>query len=153
MHTFCVTGVDEDYLFLQQAYHTAWLWTPRPLSRKVLILAQVALMVDALATVCRRHSTCAVTTSLSLENSSNFRSCIFQQHRKCACMPAFNILHFQVLHFQRPLFSIYIGWQWRNFFISYLASCFPPFCGASSAKCFLLGHHFPSKIALIRTFS
>jgi len=41
---------------------------------------------------------------------------------------------------------------WRNFFISYPA-VFRHFCGASSAKCFLLGHHFLSKIALIRTFS
>jgi len=30
--------------------------------------------------------------------------------------------------------EVYIGWQWRNFFI---ISCFPPFCGASSAKCLL----------------
>ena len=30
---------------------------------------------------------------------------------------------------------------------------FPPFCGASSAKCFLFGHHFLTKIALIRTFA
>ena len=28
-----------------------------------------------------------------------------------------------------------------------------PFCRSSSAKCFLFGHHFLSKIAIIRTFS
>jgi len=34
-----------------------------------------------------------------------------------------------------------------------MPAVFPPFCGATSAKCFLLGHHFLSKIALIRTLS
>jgi len=33
------------------------------------------------------------------------------------------------------------------------ASCFPPFCGASSAKCLLFWRHFLSNIALIRAFS
>jgi len=34
-----------------------------------------------------------------------------------------------------------------------MLAVFPLFCGASSVKCFLFGHHFLSKIALIRTFS
>jgi len=34
-----------------------------------------------------------------------------------------------------------------------MAAVFPPFCGASSAKCFLFGRHFLSKIALMRAFS
>jgi len=34
-----------------------------------------------------------------------------------------------------------------------MPAVFPPCCRSSSAKCFLLGHHFLSKIALIRTFS
>jgi len=33
-----------------------------------------------------------------------------------------------------------------------MPTVFAPFCEASSAKCFLFGHHFLSKIALIRTF-
>jgi len=33
------------------------------------------------------------------------------------------------------------------------ASCFPPFCGASSAKCLLFWHHFLGKIAIVRTYS
>ena len=33
-----------------------------------------------------------------------------------------------------------------------MPAVFPPFCRASSAKCFLFEHHFLSKIALIRTF-
>jgi len=32
-------------------------------------------------------------------------------------------------------------------------SCFPPFCGASCAKCLLLWHHFHTKIVIIQTFS
>ena len=49
---------------------------------------------------------------------------------------------------------LYIGWQWRNFFISYLCQLFfRHVVASSSAKCFLLGHHFLSKIALIRTFA
>ena len=34
-----------------------------------------------------------------------------------------------------------------------MPAVFPPCCRSSSAKCFLLGHHFLSKIALIRVFS
>ena len=34
-----------------------------------------------------------------------------------------------------------------------IPAVFPPCCRSSSAKCFLLGHHFLSKIALMRTFS
>jgi len=34
-----------------------------------------------------------------------------------------------------------------------MPAVFPPCCRLSSAKCFLLEHHFPSKIALIRIFS
>jgi len=34
-----------------------------------------------------------------------------------------------------------------------MPAVFPPFCGTSSAKCFLFGRHFLSKIVLIRTFS
>jgi len=34
-----------------------------------------------------------------------------------------------------------------------MPAVFPPFWGASSAKCFLFRHHFLSKTALIRTFS
>jgi len=45
---------------------------------------------------------------------------------------------------------LYIGWQWRNFFIS---AVFPPCCRSSSATCCLRRHHFLCKIALIRTFS
>ena len=45
-------------------------------------------------------------------------------------------------------------WQWRNFFMSYLCQLlFRPCCRSSSAKCFLFGHHFLSKIATILTFS
>jgi len=44
-------------------------------------------------------------------------------------------------------------WETQTFtVIISLPAVFPPFCGASSAKCFLLGHHFLSKTALIRTF-
>ena len=58
------------------------------------------------------------------------------------------------VHTSSRVSKVYIGWQWRNFFISYLLPVvFPPCCRSSSAKCFLLGHHFLCKIALIRTFS
>jgi len=52
------------------------------------------------------------------------------------------------------LLDLYIGWQWRNCFTSYLCQLFSRhFVGQALWKCFLLGHHFLSKIALIRTFS
>jgi len=34
-----------------------------------------------------------------------------------------------------------------------MTAVFPPCCRSSSAKCFLLEHHFLCKIALIRRFS
>jgi len=34
-----------------------------------------------------------------------------------------------------------------------MPAVFPPCCRSSSAKCFLFGHHFLSKIVIIRTFS
>jgi len=34
-----------------------------------------------------------------------------------------------------------------------MPAVFPPCCRSSSAKCLLFGHHFLSKIAIIRTFS
>ena len=40
--------------------------------------------------------------------------------------------------------------KWRHISMVAIRS---PFCRSSSAKYFLLGHHFLSKIALIRTFS
>jgi len=43
--------------------------------------------------------------------------------------------------------DLYIGWQWRNFFIPYLC---PPWCGTSSEKCLLLWHHFLNEIVIIR---
>jgi len=62
-----------------------------------------------------------------------------------------NILSTHTLHSHAGLAGIlYIGWQWHNFFISYLCQ---PFCGAISAHCFLFGHHLLSKIAPIQTFS
>jgi len=41
---------------------------------------------------------------------------------------------------------LYIGWLYRNFFISYLC---PLWCEASSEKCLLLWHHFLSKTVLL----
>ena len=40
--------------------------------------------------------------------------------------------------------NVYIGWQWRNFFMQYLytSPVFLPWCEASSDKCLLLWHHF-----------
>jgi len=63
-----------------------------------------------------------------------------------------NLTTFSMLYIADAL--AYIGWQWHNFLISYLCQLFfPPCCRSSSAKCFLFGHHFLSKIAITRTFS
>jgi len=58
-----------------------------------------------------------------------------------------------IIYVFQTLSMLYIGWQWRNSSYHIYASCFLSCCRSSSAKCFLLGHHFLSKIALIRTFS
>jgi len=71
---------------------------------------------------------------------------------QCPCVRPFVCLsHTRVISSQ---LNVYIGWQWQNFFISYLCHLFfRHFVGASSAKCLLSWHHFLSKIMIIRTFS
>jgi len=50
---------------------------------------------------------------------------------------------------------LYIGWHWRNFVytISMPAAVFPPWYGASSAKCLLLWHHLHHQVVTLRDWA